>query len=336
MNEIGTLRLRTENDAGIVALRLGVEPGVFHWASEVRLEAEGLRGWIAAETGLHADESLSSLLLVALFEQSRNETVLHIGKGPAGVKDHTETRLEHEHMVLDLLGFSPVIRVENRNLAEIKSDLILGDRRIAFDRGYRKILHLGGNGEGLRQSGVIKVPEETAPGSYQTDFFRLPGLRCLFVSCRVQYPEGGGKLRWERVSPLRWELAGEKARTSADASCLRSLGDGGCLRLVGLSRLPGGIRSEDGKLLLDPLGREGESLNGAWEQGLIAVFADLTNDALDAAQAEALLQRPEILEVSGPLRLYDGEDFRPGKAELPPAEKRKGLADRLRSLFRKG
>ena len=337
MNEIGTLRLRAGNDAGILALRLSVEPGVFHWASEVRLEAEGLRTWTAAETGMHADESLSSLLLIAVFENSRDEYLLHIGKGPAGVKDHTETRLEHGHLTLDLLGFSPVLQAGDRALAELKSDLTLGGRRIAFDRGYRKILHLGGDGEGLRQSGVIKVPEETAPGSYQTDFFRLPGLRCLFVSSRVQYPESGGKQHWERVSPLRWELREDKAQTRADASCLRSLGDGGCLRLVGLSRLPGGIRrEEDGLLLLDPLGREGERLNGAWEQGLIAVFADLTNDALDAAQAEALLQRPELLEVSGPLRLYDGEDYRPGKAELPPAEKGKGLADRIRSLFRKG
>lgn len=336
MNEIGTLRLRAGNDAGIVALRLSVEPGVFHWASEVRLEAEGLRTWTAAETGMHADESLSSLLLIAVFEKSRDEYVLHIGRGPAGVKDHTETRLEHGHLTLDLLGFSPTLRVENRVLAEIRSDLTLGGRRIAFDRGYRKILHLGGNGEGLRQSGVIKVPEETAPGSYQTDFFRLPGLRCLFVSCRVQYPEGGGKLRWERGSPLRWELKEDKAQTRAEASCLRSLGDGGCLRIVGLSQLPGGIRREDNLLLLDPLGREGEGLNGAREQGLIAAFADLTNDALDAAQAEALMQRPELLEASGPLRLYEGDDFCAGKAELPPAEKGKGLADRLRSLFRKG
>lgn len=336
MNEIGTLRLRAGNDAGIVALRLSVEPGVFRWASELRLEAEGLRTWTAAETGLHADESLASLLLIAVFEKSRDVYALRIGKGPAGVKDHTETRLEHEHLVLDLLGFSPALRVDDRSLAEIKSDLTLGGRRIPFDRGYRKILHLGGEGEGLRQSGVIKVPEETAPGSYQTDFFRLPGLRCLFASCRVQYPEGGGKQRWERVSPLRWELKTDKARTAADPSCLRSLGDGGCLRLVGLSDLPGGIRREDGLLLLDPLGREGPGLNGAREQGLIAVFADLTNDALDAAQAEALMQRPELLEASGPLRLYEGEDFCPGKAEAPSGEKGKGLAGRLRSLFRKG
>ena len=336
MNEIGTLRLRAGNDAGIVALRLAVEPGVFHWASEVRLQADGLLTWTAAETGMHADESVASLLLVALFEDSRDEYLLHIGKGPAGVKDHTETRLEHEHLVLDLLGFSPVLRAGDRALAELKSDLTLGGRRIAFDRGYRKILHLGGEGEGLRQSGVIKVPEETAPGSYQMDCFRLPGLRCLFVSCRVQYPESGGKQRWERVSPLRWELAGDKARTTADASCLRSLGENGCLRLVGLSALPGGVRSEDGKLLLDPLGREGPNLNGAREQGLLAVFADQTNDARDAAQAEALLQKPELLEASGPLRLYDGEDFRPGKTEAPPEEKGKGLAGRLRSLFRKG
>ena len=93
MNEIGTLRLRAGNDAGILALRLSVEPGVFHWASEVRLEAEGLRTWTAAETGMHADGSLSSLLLVALFERSLDEYVLHIG---IRLKRTTERRNLHE------------------------------------------------------------------------------------------------------------------------------------------------------------------------------------------------------------------------------------------------
>lgn len=335
MNEIGTLRLRAGNDAGIAALRLSVEPGVFHWASEVRLQAEGLRTWTAAETRLHADESIASLLLIALFEEPREEYLLHVGKGPASVRDHTETRLEHGHLVLDLLGFSPVLRTESRALAELKSDLTLSGRRIAFDRGYRKILHLGGDGEGIRQAGVIKVPEETAPGSYQMDFFRLPALRCLFVCCRVQYPESGGKLRWERVSPLRWEMKGDRARTTANGACLRCLGEGGCLRIVGLGEMPGGIRQEEGLQMLDPMGREAPALNGARDCGLFAIFADAANDALDAAQSEALAEKAALPEAVGPLRLYDGEDFCPGKAEAAAPERGKSLAGRIRALLRR-
>ena len=337
MKEIGRLRLRAGNCSGVVLLQLALEKGALRWASELRLEAEGLTGWTAADAGSYEDESLSSVFLIACFDAPREEYLLRFGMGPASVSDHTETRLEHGPLTLDLLGFTPALRVKGRLIAELKSDLRLDGRRVAFDRGNRKLLHLGGQGEGLRHCGVIKVPGETAPGSYLFDFFRLPGLGCLFARCVLQYPQTGGNTRWDAVSPFRWEMRDGQA-LSAPPLFAGKTGDG-YLLLAGCTELAGGVRAEGGALQLDALGRQGDACRGAWEQALLALFADQGEDwAADAEKAAALLSRPTVLEAEGAVRAFTGENRQPGKAvpaaaaeETPPR-----LGSRLRNLLRRG
>ena len=338
MKEIGSLRLRAGDSSGVLLLQLALEKGQLRWASELRLEAEGLTGWTAADAGSYEDESLSSVFLIACFDAPREEYLLRFGKGPASVTDHTETRLEHGSLMLDLLGFSPVLRVKDRVIAELKSDLHLDERRIAFDRGNRKLLHLGGQGEGLRHCGVIKVPGENAPGSYLFDFFRLPGLRCLFARCVLQYPQTGGRARWESVSPFRWEMKG--GQELALPSLIAGKNGDGYLLMAGCTPLPGGVRSEEGTLLLDPLGRQGNACCGAREQALLALFADLGEDwEADAVQAAALLSHPVSLAEEGAVRVFSAENYQPGKpvpgaaaAENTPPT----LGSRLRNLLYRG
>ncbi len=334
MTEIARLRLRGDG-SGVMLLQLSLAQSTLHWASELRLEADGLRSWTAADAGEYEDGSLASLFLIVCLDPPAEEVELRLGKGPASVKDHTETRLEHGSLALDLLGFAPALRIENRILAEMNSELRLDGRRIAFDRGYRKILHLGGQGEGLRQCGVIKIPGETAPGSYLYDFIRLPGLPCLFARCLLQYPQTGGRVRWDAVSPFRWELKGGGALSLPGG--LAGKNERGYLLLAGCTPLSGETREENGTLLLDALRREGAPCSGAREQGLIALFAGVGDPAEDMALAASLCRAPEVLACEGAARPFDGQNYRPGRASAEDAQpKSVSFGSRLRSLLRRG
>ena len=334
MTEIGRLRLRGDG-SGVMLLQLSLAQGTLRWASELRLEAEGLRAWTAADAGEYEDGSLSSLFLIVCLDPPSEEVELRLGKGPASVKDHTETRLEHGSLALDLLGFAPALRLENRVLAEMKSELCLDNRRIAFDRGYRKILHLGGQGEGLRQCGVIKAPGETAPGSYLYDFIRLPGLPCLFARCLLQYPQTGSGVRWDAVSPFRWELKDGQALSLPGG--LAGKNERGYLLLAGCTPLTAQVREENTFLLLDALRRDGTGCSGAREQSLIALFAGSGDPAEDRTLAASLCRAPEILRCEGAVRPFDGQNYQLGSvssAAEPP--KAASLGSRLRSLLRRG
>ena len=113
------------------------------------------------------------------------------------------------------------LKKDGRTVAELKSWIDYDGRVIPFDRGYRKLLHLGGDGEGLRLQGVIRLPGELEPGSYVMDFFTVPGLDCFFARCSVQYPytkedheistqaSNLGRYsdpRWRQTAPFEWTL----------------------------------------------------------------------------------------------------------------------------------
>ena len=216
-----SLTVLDKSGRGILALPLSVAPGMMQWASELRLACQDLEHWTACETARHPDGSIAALYLVASFSRPREEYRLELSLGPARLKDHRETDLEHGRLSLDLLGFSPALKKDGRTVAELKSWIDYDGRVIPFDRGYRKLLHLGGDGEGLRLQGVIRLPGELEPGSYVMDFFTVPGLDCFFARCSVQYPytkedheistqaSNLGRYsdpRWRQTAPFEWTL----------------------------------------------------------------------------------------------------------------------------------
>ena len=206
----------------LLAVQLGLDAGFVQWPSELRLESEGLVSWTACEMGRHEDESLSSVFLLALFDEARPEYRLHVSKGTAHIDDRGETQLRRGALSLDLLGRVPSLKKDGRTVAELRSWIEYDGKTIPFDRGVRELLHLGGTGQGLSLRGVIRLPGEREPGSYRYDFFTLPELDCLFARCLVQYPytpenheistqaSSLGRFsdnRWRQTAPFEWTLA---------------------------------------------------------------------------------------------------------------------------------
>lgn len=208
--------------SGLVTAQLSVEKGYLKWPSELRLQSEGLKSWTACEMGRYEDESLSSVFLVALFDEPREEYELCFSKGRANIGDHGETSVASESLSMDLLGLTPALKKNGRVIATLKSWVDYDGKRIPFDRGTRELLHMGGSGVGLSYRSVIRLPGELEPGSYRYDFFTMPGLDCVFARCVLQYPytledheissqaSNLGRFsdtKWRQTAPFEWTLA---------------------------------------------------------------------------------------------------------------------------------
>ena len=212
------LTLRDPGSTGLAAVQLTLRDGFCDDPSRLRLESEGLLHWTACETGRYDSGFVSSLYLIARFDAPREEYALRFSVG-----QRRSARTLTGWTLLDTLeGIS--LRHEGAELAVLKSWIDYGGRRYAFDRPVRDPLALGGEGAGLRLTGVVHLPDEQAAGNYCFDFFQSPAADCLFVRAAVQYPytredheissqaSNLGRFsdpRWRQAAPLELTLRGD-------------------------------------------------------------------------------------------------------------------------------
>ena len=176
------LTLRDPGLTGLAALQLSLEDGFCRELPRLRLESEGLRHWTAIETGRHESGCVSSIYLIARFEEARGEYALRFSLGePAAQRP-----LKGWTLTDGAEGFS--LQKDGAVLAQLRSWIDYAGTRYAFDRPIRLPLPLAGEGAGLRLQGVIHLPGEQKGGSYCFDFFESPAADCLFVRTAVQYP----------------------------------------------------------------------------------------------------------------------------------------------------
>ena len=177
-----TLTLLAQDDTGLLAEQLRLDPGFCADIRCLRLESAGLLAWTACETDRHPDGSLAGIYLIARFDLPREQYKLNFSLGEAG--ERGELR---DWQLASKPGGSTLFHA-GKPLAELQSWIDYDGKRCSFNPAKQESLPLAGQGGGLRLTGEIHLPGELSAGNYVFDFFTLPGLPCLFTRTAVQYP----------------------------------------------------------------------------------------------------------------------------------------------------
>ncbi len=157
--------------------------------SSLKITAEGLESFAAVT----ADEECKSAFIMLKFAEIKDKYEIEVTFDGEKKEAPLKYTLETERMKIDFTSKGTVEKVisDGRVIGTrdfLSSFITYGDSKYFFSNRKVSALPLTGDGEGLRVTGEIHLPDEIKEGSFTFDFFKTTFSDAIFVRTAVNYP----------------------------------------------------------------------------------------------------------------------------------------------------
>ena len=214
-----TLTLKAAKPQSLFSAQLTLADGFCDDVTQLQLSSEHLRCFTACETGRYKSGCVSSIYLLARYDDEAAERTLAFSL--AGRKPLRAVMPEAEGLKLELRGGQPMLRHPAVGEIPLRGWIDYDSKRYSFSHPLVLPLALAGAGEGVRLQGAVHLPGQVLGGSYVIDVFSTPAAQGLIVRSGIRYPytpenheissqaSNLGRFsdnRWRQTAPLELSL----------------------------------------------------------------------------------------------------------------------------------
>ncbi len=155
----------------------------------IQIKARGLEKY----TVIPMNRDNTSVYLMLKFKENRKIYTIDVTFDGKATRPESRYILETDRIKL---MFSPVgdisyVEIDGKKIGNydfLRSFITYGGKRYDFTKTNCKAINVGGDGEGVRVTGVIHLPDEIRPGSFTYDFFKTGYSDAIFVRTNIEYP----------------------------------------------------------------------------------------------------------------------------------------------------